>query len=700
VPSYPPGENRLVDSNYRGPKPDGGCRVYVLDLFGLPEPERREALEALAELVGDPAVLKIGHNLKFDLAFLRAAVGRRIPMERLFDTMLASQLAAAGDHVIHAHLRRYCRERGLAAWISQKERQTEEYRCAREESGATEGTVPMRDAHGHWILWEPSRQQAREEETRPWYPTHSLRQVAHRHLEVWMEKEYQAADWGGEVTEEMVRYAARDAAVLLPLYEILAKALNLNGLHETAVLEFACLPATVEVELAGMPFDAGRARGTLKQTEAEAARRKEALAALAEAAGFRPRPKKAGGRKKAAAAFNPDSAADLADFLRLLAEREGLLAEGGLAVGGEQLPLDTTDETLARLAARLPEESAVHRFTEELRAYRAAKKRADFLADWLNKLHPTTDRLHPKLRQLNPNGVGRFSAREPNTQQVGRGSDIRSLFRAPKGRKLAVADYSGIEMRIMAQLSKDENLLAAFREGADVHRRTAAYISGKREDEVTKEERQAAKAAGFGLIYGMTAETLRRYAETSYGVKLTPEEAERMREAFFGVYRGVAEWQRRQDSCGYPKEGRDEYAYWTHDFERGFRKEYRPCVRTLGGRLRVWPAVERERRDGNGTYFRKAGAFTELYNTPDQGTGADMLKCAMARLYREFLRRGWEDVRLVATVHDELVLEAPEGTAEEAAEVLKAIMKAAGARFLPDVPVEVEAAVCESWAEK
>ncbi|MBC7104310.1 MAG: hypothetical protein H5T97_00045, partial [Firmicutes bacterium] len=447
----------------------------------------------------------------------------------------------------------------------------------------------------------------------------------------------------------------------------------------------------------GRPADAARGRELLGAAVAEAERRREALAFLAQGAGFRPKPKKAAKGKKAPAGLNPDSAPDLAECLRVLAEGEGLLTDGKLTAGGEEFNLSTQDETLTRLTARLPEGSTVRRFAEELKAYRAAKKRADFLEDWLSKLHPVTDRLHPSLRQLNPNGVGRFSAKDPNLQQCPRGSDIRSLFRAPAGRKLVAADYSNIEMRIMAQLSGDRNLTVAFLEEADVHRRTAAKVAGKPEDQVTKEERQAAKPANFGGIYGIRPPSLRAKAEQDYGIRLTLEDAEKMLAGFFGLYPGVAAYHARQDRRAF-EDGFEPFL--RHDFERGFRVEKRPCVRTLGGRLRVWPVVERERRDGNGTYLRKAGPFTELYNTPDQGTGADMIKCAMARLYRELLRRGWEDVRLVATVHDELVLEVPEELAEQAAELLGAVMEAAGARFLPDVPVEVEAAVCESWAEK
>ncbi len=670
VPVYPEGRKRLVADDWRNPAPGGGAKVYVLDLFVLSGEERREALEALAGLVADSGVLKAGCNLKFDLAFLRAGLGgRRIPAERLFDVMLASQLCTAGDFVPGGQWERYCAERAL--------------RPARNDRGQ-ELKATRLDTHGHQVVFEHDNQK----EIKPFYPTHSLAQIVHRHLEVWLEKEYQQADWRGELSEEQVRYAAQDAAVLLPLQEVLTKLLLANRLVDVARIEFACLPAVVEIELSGMPFDAPRARELLAAAGEEQARHREALEALAVGAGFTPKPRKG---KRGTAGFNPDSSLDALDLLRLLAERESLLAGKKLGVEGEEFELETRDETLTRLAARLPQQSPLRRFAETLQAYRAAKKRVDFLTRWLEKLHPATDRLHPNLRQLNPQGVGRFSASEANIQQAPRGSEIRQLFRAPEGRKLVVADFSGIEMRIMAQLSGDRAMIAAFRDGADIHRRTAAAISGKPEEEIDKAERQAAKACGFGLIYGMQAGTLQLYAETSYGVKMTPEEAETARQAFFRTYPAVAAWHSRQARQGRESGFAD---YWRHDFERGFYRERRPWIRTLGGRLRVWPVVQEQ----NGP--RKAGAFTELYNSPDQGTGADMLKCAMARLYRELLRRGWEDVKLVATVHDELVLEAPGGLAEQAADLLGAVMELAATRFLPDVPVEVEVAVCGSWAEK
>lgn len=280
---------------------------------------------------------------------------------------------------------------------------------------------------------------------------------------------------------------------------------------------------------------------------------------------------------------------------------------------------------------------------------------------YLQWRHPKTGRIHPEYRQLNRNGVGRFSAANPNIQQVPRDPRFRRMFAAPEGRALVIADYSAIEMRIMAWLSRDRVLVEVFRTGADPHRRTAALVLGKSEDEVTKGERQLAKSLNFGLIYGMSARGLQQYAESSYGVSMTYWEAQEFRRRFFEVYRGVAEWHHRQDA------------------EARRKRE----VRTASGRARRWATQQMP--------------STELFNTPDQGTGADILKRAMARLKPRLMALGTE---LVASVHDELVAECPEDKAEEVAAVMKEEMTAAGAEFIDPVPVEVEVAVGRTWADK
>ncbi|AOQ23007.1 Ribonuclease D [Moorella thermoacetica] len=532
--------------------------------------------------------------------------------------------------------------------------------------------------------------------------THSLKEIAHRHLEVVLDKEEQASDWSApELTERQLRYAGMDAAVLLPLREILANLIYKNRLARAAKIEFDCLPAAAEIECAGMPFDSKKAWEMETAVNAAAESARLGLVGLAREAGFRARPKKSGG--KYSPDLNPDSAVDVVDCLEILAGREGILVntegpgKGFRLPGGEVLPLESRDDTLTRVAAVLPEESELKRFIGLLQEYRGQKKKSDFLKKWIELTHPATGRLHPDLRQLNPQGVGRFSASNPNVQQAGRDKEIRALFRVIEGRKLVLADYSAIEMRVACEVSRDENLLKAFTEGIDVHKFTAASVSGKPVGEVTKSERQFAKSLNFGLIFGMSGKTLQEYAELGYGVKMTLEEAEEAREKFFQLYYGIAGWHERQRHSIY----KDRFGIvFRHDGVRGYYVEKRPFVRMPGGHMRVWPVVEEKKKNGGGTYLRKAGPLTEIYNSPVQGGAAELLKVAMGNLYRELLARKWDDVFIVLTLHDELHLEAPEDNAEEALEVLQAAMVGAGEDMAFTVPVEAEGVIGDSWADK
>lgn len=465
----------------------------------------------------------------------------------------------------------------------------------------------------------------------------SLEAVAARTLGLVLDKSAQTSNWSGALTNDQLRYAALDAAVLLWLHDAQLPLLAGNGLLRAAALEFECVPATADMVYAGMPFDRALWERLREQEE-------DALAAAV---------------RDLEECFAPVAAGQMGLFDRLTVNPDSpqqvLSALRALGADIE----DTRDTTLALLAQQ---GGPAGRAAEAVLRYRRhAKRLSAFIEPYLEHVHPKTGRIHAEYRQLNPNGVGRFSSSNPNIQQVVRGDAFRRAFRAPEGRALVIADYAAIEMRIMAWLSGDPTLIEIFRSGADPHRRTASLIMGKPEDQVTKEERQAAKAAGFGLIYGMSAGGLQLYASTAYGVKMTKEEAQRFREGFFKAYAGVARWHHRQDRVARA------------------RRE----IRTASGRARRWASSDMP--------------STQLYNSPDQGTGADILKRAMARLRPHLMRLGAE---LVASVHDELVVECDEDRAAEVAEVVKREMEAAGEEFIAPVPVEVEVGVGKTWADK
>jgi DNA polymerase-1 len=263
-----------------------------------------------------------------------------------------------------------------------------------------------------------------------------------------------------------------------------------------------------------------------------------------------------------------------------------------------------------------------------------------------------------------------------------RGEDapaIRRLFRAPPGKKLVKADFSAIELRIVAYLSLDEAMFKAFQEKEDLHKTTASKISGLSPDQVTEEQRQAAKCINYLLIYGGSAETLQQRSFYDYGVVMSLDEAEEARERYFEHYSGIREWQERQImAMNYT------YEHYFHDCVRGTFYLPLTCTFTALGRRRVWP------RFGAGI---KASKF-QVLNTPCQGTGADLIKMAMCELH-DSLRS--DDVKIIGSIHDEILLEVPDDQAEAYARKLCEIMNRIGSELLYPVPVTSEAEILSSW---
>lgn len=455
--------------------------------------------------------------------------------------------------------------------------------------------------------------------------SHTLAAAVSRHLGRDLDKSLGASDFSRALSAAQVLYAARDAAVLLPLWQVLERKLREAGLLRAARLEFGCAPAVADMEYAGILLDLD----AWEELGLELRARRDALRGRLARELVLPGEDLFGER----AAANPNSPQQVKAALEAL---------------GLQVP-DTRESTLKAVAGDHP----VVRALLECRALE--KLISAFIEKLPGHVSPATGRIHATYDQCRT-AAGRFSCREPNVQQVPRDPAFRRCFRAEEGNALAICDYSQIELRIAAALSGDARMLDAYRRGQDLHVLTAAMVSGKDPREVSKEERQKAKACNFGLIYGMSARGLQAYARDSYGVHMSLEEAEEFRRRFFGAYRGIAAWHRAQ---------------------RQLRE-----VRTRSGRLRR---------------FEGDPPVTELYNTPVQGTGADILKRAMARLRPHLLRLGGD---LVACVHDELVCECPEDRARELLEVMAREMEAAAAEFVPEVPVVAEGAVGRTWADK
>ncbi|MGD9566622.1 MAG: DNA polymerase [Methanothrix sp.] len=578
--------------------PDG--KVYVVDLF---QPDGLTMLETMVPFIEDPEVQKIGHNLKFDLAWIAQASPSRLKPKAIFDTMIASQLANAGYYRL----------------VEAKKATKNKFKKAR--------------------------------------TGHSLKDLAQRHLGIVLDKGLQTSDWGGiSLSQEQIRYAAEDAAILIPLHQILVELLTKNHLEKVAEVEFTTIPSIVEIELAGIPLDIKATKILLDEKQMLARTILSTLQIEAQKAGFVPRPKKG---KKPQELLNPDSPMDVLDYLQ-----------------GQGYEIDSTGEAPLK---ELANQGCT--FAEHLLHYRRVRRQATFLKDWLLKLSPADERLHPSYFQLGAES-GRLTSRYPNGQQIPkRGDDglqLRRLFRAGSGMKLIKADFSGIELRIMARLSGDVMMIDAFQDGQDLHKLTASKIAGIPVSEITKEQRQGAKAVNFLLIYGGRPALLQERAKIGYGVDMTLEEAEDALKTFFRTYPGIERWHSGQRGLRH-----DPKNHWVHTYEEGFHHKLLVRSETVLGRRRVW---------GWGPN-KTLATVNQLYNSPSQGTGADLLKLSMAAVY-DILP---PEARMIATVHDEVLLEVPEAQAEDIAQKVKAVMEKVGGDLLDPVPVEVEVDVVDTW---
>ena len=457
-----------------------------------------------------------------------------------------------------------------------------------------------------------------------------LASLSMHYLNQELSKEEQKSDFSTELTKSQLDYAAKDAEILLELRHIMLDEIKEHHLVEVARLEFACVYAIASMEYDGIYLD--REKWLALQEETEKIR-KDALAELYPYIGY---------PTVQLGMFNNDQI--YGHNVNSSKQVLKMLNDNGIPV------TSTSKHSLARYSE--------HPVVASLLKYRyASKALSSFLHSIPRQINRATGRLHPHYSQIGA-WSGRMSCGGPNIQQIPRGRAFRQCFAAPSGRKLVIADYSQIELRVIAQISGDRRMIEAYRNGEDLHRLTAALILDEQMDKITKKQRQAAKAVNFGLVFGMGASGLQAYARETYGVEMSSEEAELFKQRFFSAYRGVDAWHK--------------------DIQRN-----KPSVsRTLAGRKHI--------------YSRDSG-MSGRYNTPVQGSAADILKNALGMLYTVLKDT---NTFIVAVIHDEIVLECDDTKAEETAMLLRKTMEEAGSRYMKDVPVVAEACVADSWAEK
>jgi DNA polymerase I-like protein with 3'-5' exonuclease and polymerase domains len=322
---------------------------------------------------------------------------------------------------------------------------------------------------------------------------------------------------------------------------------------------------------------------------------------------------------------------------------------------GIPVPESTRNWKLQPLAAQYP-------VIETLLEYRTVQKAlTSYGQNMIELINPVTKRLHADFRQIGA-PTGRFSCTNPNIQQVPHAVEYRRCFSGhPAGRKLIIADYSQIELRILAEFSGDQGFIEAFNSGADLHRVTAAQVFNVSLDQVSKEQRDFAKRLNFGVVYGIGAQ---RFALMT---GLTVPEAENVLRRYFATYRQLDNYLREAANSAV----RERQA------------------RTGSGRLVHFRYDENDRQQISMT--QRNGK-----NTPIQGTSADILKRALHLLKGEL--RG-TSARIVNIIHDEIVVESEADEVDDVARKVERVMVAAGEEYLKTVPVKVETEIAEEWVK-
>lgn len=433
----------------------------------------------------------------------------------------------------------------------------------------------------------------------------------------------------------VAEYAAEDADLALKLARLMDKELQSQELlHFAQKVEFASVPVLVTMEYNGIFIDTKALGGLGEFMRAEAIRLEAEI------------------WKEAGQTFTISSPKQLAE---VLFESLMLPASKKTKTG-----YSTDSSVLTELAESFP----IARMVLDYR--QVEKLRSTYVESLPRLIHPLTGRVHTTFNQTVA-ATGRLSSTEPNLQNIPvrteLGQQIRKAFVPQRpGHVIVSADYSQIELRIMASFSKDPNLIAAFASGADIHAATAAILFDTSIESVTSDQRRVAKTVNFGIMYGQGAFGL------AQGLGIPRNEAQKIIENYFEKYAGI-------------KNYIDETVATTR--ERGYAS-------TILGRRRYFPTINASNRG------LRTAAERAAINMPIQGTAADMMKLAMIRVHKRMKSEGFQALMMLQ-VHDELVFESPENEVDALSTLAKEEMEAALPLEL--VPVIVETGNGASWYE-
>ncbi|MEN6499106.1 MAG: DNA polymerase I [Rectinema sp.] len=432
--------------------------------------------------------------------------------------------------------------------------------------------------------------------------------------------------------DKATRYAAEDADFSFQLYAALSQQIEASELHDVFfTIEMPLLPILAEMERRGIRIDGDRLRSYGKELEGELA---DIEARIFQLVGHD---------------FNLASPKQLSE---VLFDERKLPVQKRTKTG-----FSTDTSVLEELASLDPVPQLIFR-------HRLLTKLKNTYIEPLAELAAAQGRVHTTFVQTGA-ATGRLSSRDPNLQNIPireeEGRKIRAAFIAEPGNLLISADYSQIELAVMAHLSKDPNLIKAFKEGVDIHKRTASLIFGIPEEQVDADQRRIAKTINFGVIYGMSAFRLAR----DLGISNTL--AKNFIDSYFSTYAGIAEFIQKTIQ---------------HAQETGISS-------TLFGRKRRILGIHSKNKT------EQQAAQRVAVNTPIQGTAADIVKIAMIKVHHA-LREKMPEVQMLLQVHDELIFEAPHTLVPRAMELIQDEMEHA---VQLDIPLRVSMESAASWGD-
>jgi len=436
------------------------------------------------------------------------------------------------------------------------------------------------------------------------------------------------------LTPNQIKYAVQDVQVLQTIYRQQKNKIIELDLQDTINIENACISATVWLELSGAPVDLQRLEVLKQETLIQKQEAEERILEYLKQ-----------GKQSKQETLTGDILINLNSPIQLLTALQGI----GIKIKS------TDDKTLSTVK---------HPVGQAIQEYRSANK---LLTGFINKIpdhiESTTGRIHSSFNQYGTHS-GRFTSSKPNMQQQPHSQNWRGIYRSKDG-MLITADYSQIELRILAQVSGDQAFIQAFNEGVDLHRLTASKVFDKPLGEVTTNERNISKMVNFGIAYGMWSNGLVSRLQQA-GLTISKQEAEKIINNFYAAYPQVAK-----------------YLYGISD--TGLQ---RLKLRNAAGRLLCFEHPQGDSQDG---IIKR-----QSKNLPIQSLSADILKIAMANLHKQLEPQG---VKLINSVHDELVFECSIDQGDNVAATVKQEMEAAGRRYLTKVPCVVEITISKEWSK-